>query len=872
MMSPLETCPTSEQLSRLLTAQLAPAAERELLSHLDTCENCQQRMLRLSGSDDELLNRLNELGNEDVSSSDTLQRALRQLKEEVSPCGDDDALPFLQPANAPNCLGQIGPYEVLDVIGRGGMGIVLKARDPALNRLNAVKVLLPEIASSRRARQRFLREARAAAAISHENLVTIFAVDEFQGFPFLVMEYIEGVSVQVRLSSNGPFAIGDVLRIGVQIAGGLTAAHACGVIHRDIKPDNILLNGIDGRVKITDFGLAHVIDDVQLTQTGVVAGTPPYMSPEQAQGETVDSRSDLFSLGCVLYAMCAGASPFQGRSTIDTIRRVCDAVPLPLKRINAQAPDSLIAVIDRLLAKNPIDRFQTAADVLAALKQCGETPGDRAADIRATKSLSRNAHGGDEIQPFDSWSSWQSRVAAGIETPSIAVLPFANMSSDPDNEYFGDGLAEDLIEALTRFERVFVVARSSAFQFKGQAMDVRDVGRRLNVRTVLEGSVRKSGDRIRIAAKLIDVATGYHLWSQRYDRDLKDVFAVQDDIARTIVEELRIKFAAAIEPNFVKRRTDDVNAYSRYLRGRFYWNKRDPASLRRAIEYYDQALAVDSDYAAAWAGKADCEVLLADYALTDQQQALSSAKRCATRALELDETLAEAHKAMGFVLACHDRDWPGAERHFQRALEIDPHSAGTRLAYALGVLLPLARFDEALRESQRAVELDPVTPMIVAGPGVVLSYHRQFEAASRLFDDALDVDPTHPVVNLWSCPLWIEMQDYGRAMAAAQCAGPFQLMADEFVAMIHAHAGRPAEAEAILTQFHADVDRGRREATLSLGRVYTALGQTDLALTWLERAIQERIVATVFFNVDPTYDRLHEQPRFEALLDELRLR
>ena len=861
-----EKCPSNERLSSLLAGELEPAAVQETLVHLDTCTVCQRRIEEISGCDERLLQMLNEIGGVESSSSE-LQRALCELKGKTTSPPTDPVLPFMNPPNSSGCLGQIGPYEILDVIGQGGMGIVLKARDASLNRLDAIKVLMPQHASNANARRRFLREARAAAAISHENVVTVYAVDEFHGYPFLVMEYVCGCSLEGRM--RGQLNCQEVLRVGAQIAAGLAAAHACGVIHRDIKPANILLRADDGRVKITDFGLARVADGMHVTQSGLIAGTPAYMSPEQTRGQLLDGRSDLFSLGCVLHAMVTGRSPFQAKTVIDTIRRVCDETPPSVRQFNADISDRLAAIIERLMAKDPDARFQSATELAVLLQECTGPPLKPSAtdlpSIPKGSAINTLATTGQFAPPP------RSEHIVGIDKPSIAVLPFENMSSDSENEYFSDGLAEELINMLTRLEGLSVAARTSAFQFKGRPLDVRDVGRRLNVNTILEGSVRRAGKRIRISAQLIDVHTGYHVWSEQFNRDMVDIFAVQDDIARKIVSELRVKLVDRGEPTLVKRYTCNVDAYSRYLRGRFYWNKREPMALRRAIEYYDQALAIDPDYAVAHAGKADCNVLLATYALIDQQQALESSKRSATRALTLDDTLSEAHKSMGFVLACCDHDWSRAERHFRRALELDPRSAGARLAYALSVLVPRGRFAEALGQTKRARDLDPVTPMIVAGPGVVQTYNRQYSHAIDAFAEALELEPLNPVVNLWSAIAWLGKGEFAQALAVIEIARPFQLLAKETEAVIHASAGRCNRAEELLAELRNDVECGCREATLSVGRVYAAIGRKNVALDWLERAVQQRIVATILLAVDPCYDGLRGERHFGALLRQLDL-
>jgi len=877
-MEPNGNCPTDSFLAQLLSDEVPPGEADAALEHLSGCENCQRRAEILTGQAAACLG--SSLSNLERGDSDRQSAALRQALEQAKAASlsqDADVhelvaelLPWTQSTHRSTQDLRLGPYEIIGLLGRGGMGAVLQVRDPVLQRHAAVKILLPQIAVSRQARQRFLREARAAAAISHEAVVTIFAVDEAHGYPYLVMEYVAGRTLQHLLSERGTLLPHEIAAIGSQIAEGLAAAHSHGVIHRDIKPSNVLIKASDQRIKLSDFGLALIADELQLTQPGMIAGTPAYMSPEQAQGQTVDDRSDLFSLGSVLYALATGRSPFEGRSTADTLRRLCDAERVSMSAVAGSVPAGLRTVIEQLLAKDPRERFQTAAEAAAALRAC------RASSDQPTLVAKGNwALGTVREEPFTGASHAtgpKSPSATNLaESLSIAVLPFSNLTSDPENEYFSEGLAEDLINALTRVNGLSVVARSSAFQFKGQHLDVREIGSRLNVRYILEGSVRKAGHRIRISAQLVDVVSGYHLWSERYDRDLEDIFAVQDDITQTIVEELKGRLVTSGELPRIKRQTADIDAYSRYLRGRFYWNKREPAALRRAVEFYDQALALDPNYAEALAGKADCAILLANYALADQTLALASARQCSERALQLDGSLAEAHKVMGFVLACADHAWEQAELHFQRAIETDPHAASVRMAYALALLLPLGRFEEASRQAACAVELDPVTPMIVATPAVIATYCRKFEEAQRGFDEALELDPDNPVVNLWSCALWMETGEFERAMAAVQHARPFQLMAEETTGVILARAGRRTEALKYLEAMLSQADQGRREASLSVARIYAALDQPDQALLWLDRAIANRVVASVLLKVDPCYDGLRKHPRFQALLKSLNL-
>ncbi|MFV2065676.1 MAG: protein kinase [Pirellulales bacterium] len=873
-MSVKSDCPNADQLQAMLAGSLEEETESSLITHLDRCEPCQQVVERLAVGEEGFARRLKQLQHTVRSLETSVLTIMSELKAiggapDVTGAPDmagaleraDLATDFLPPAENSTSLGSLGPYPLVRRIGRGGMGIVLEARDPALDRPVAIKILAPQLAASTSARRRFVREARAAAAISHENVVTIHAVDEHQGMPFLVMEYVDGISLDERIRQSTQLDLAETLRVGSQIAAGLAAAHARGVVHRDVKPANILLARESQRIKITDFGLARVMDDAQVTQTGIIAGTPQFMSPEQARGEKTDHRCDLFSLGCVLYAMCTGRSPFSATTTLQALRRVCEDTPEPIRHTNETVPEWLIEFTDRLLAKRPDDRFQTAREVAELLhEQLATLSGHSRVH---TSSPGRSARG-------DVGSHSLITSNAHVDR-SIAVLPFANLSADPENEYFGDGLAEELINAFTKIDGLQVAARTSAFQFKGQALDVREIGTRLSVRAVLEGSVRKSGTRLRITAELIDVASGYYLWSERYDRELADIFAVQDEIAATIIKALKLKFSGDRKQSLVKRHTENVQAYNEYLRGRYYWNKRAPDAIRRAIEFYGKAMDLDPDYALAYAGKADCFALLGVYSLVDQQQALPAAEAAAAKALELDDTLAEAHTSLGIIRAVNGYDWVESEREFQRALELNPHYATAHLWYVLANLIPTRRWDAATEEARLAQELDPVTTIHNAVPGIVHTYQRQYDQAIHVFRAALELDPRNPAVNLWAAVPYTCQGRYEEALAAVAAARPFGLLALELEGWVLAYSGRRDEAHAVLQRLHEELDQGNRAAILSIGKVHSALGETELALECLEKAYQERFAGLSLLAVEPCYDSLRSDPRFNELLRRINL-
>jgi serine/threonine protein kinase/Flp pilus assembly protein TadD len=737
----------------------------------------------------------------------------------------------------------ISHYRILEKLGEGGMGVVYKAEDTKLERMVALKFPPKDLWCDEEARARFIHEARAASALNHPNITTIHEIDEVKGQCFIAMEYIEGKSLK-RLLGEKTLSLNEILEIAIQIAEGLNAAHKKGIVHRDIKPDNVMITD-DGLAKIMDFGLAKLKGVSGLTKAGTTVGTVLYMSPEQARGDAVDHRTDIWSLGVVLYEMCTGKSPFKAEYEQAVMYSILNSTPKPMASARAEMPKELEKTVDRALAKSPDSRYQNVADMLAELETLA----------RAIESVASRG-----------------KLSANKAQTSVAVLPFVNLSADKEQEYFCDGIAEEIINALTHVEGLRIVARTSAFAFKGKSEDVREIGRRLDVKAVLEGSVRKAGNRLRITVQLVDVADGYHIWSERYDREMEDVFAIQDEISLAVVEKLKVRLLGEEKAAIVKRSTENLEAYSLYLKGRYHWNKRALDGVRKSIELFEQAIEKDPNYALAYAGLADGYNILGGFGVSPPSDCFPKADAAALKALGLDSALAEAHTSLAYVYANYKWNWAGAEREYRRAIELNPGYATARQWYAL-YLSAMGRHDEAFEQVKLALELDPLSLIINLARARVLDYARRYEEAIEQCHRVLEMDQNFAAAHYSLGSVYLRLKRYKEGMNELRWGSELFAGNPMFAGILgytYALMGKRAEALKILDDLK-NMSRKQYVPAFMIASVYIGLDDKDQAFEWLEKAFQERDPDLILLKVEPLYDGLRSDPPFVALLKKMEL-
>lgn len=737
-------------------------------------------------------------------------------------------------------------YQILRELGRGGMATVFLAHDVKHRRHVALKVLRGDY-SEIVAAERFLHEIEIAARLTHPYIVPIFDSGSADGLLFYLMPYIEGETLRTRLKRERRLPVEDAIRVTSDVAAALAYAHAAGVVHRDIKPENVLMSG--DHAIVADFGVAralHLAGRERMTQTGMAVGTPSYMSPEQIRGDDeCDGRSDIYSLACMLYEMIAAAPPHSGRTLEALIAQRLAEPPPSLSTSCPAVPSALDRAVMRALARAPAERFSTVSEFERAVT----------ASIRTVPAAS---------------------AAGDAQPPSIAVLPFVNRSPDPDNEYFSDGLSEELLNVLARIPELRVASRTSSFAFKGRNEDVRRIGEQLGVRTVLEGSVRRLGNKLRIAAELVSTDNGYTVWSETYAREMEDVFAVQDEIANAITNTLTIKLVGRERgAPLASRATDSLEAYQLYLKGRFFWNKRTAEGMLHAIQVFEDAIRIDPMYAEAHAGLASAHVLAGhfEHGVSRPRDAMPKAKAAALRALELDATNAEAYAALGFVKYCYDFDWGGAERDLLRSIELQPRSPTPH--HWLGMLLvTLRRNIEAIERLRHAQQLEPLSLPTTWGAAWVHHYSGEYEEAVRQCRTVVDMAPDFVKARLQLGQALSALGRHGEAIAELRHAASADVRSPRTLfALGYAYGadGRREESRGVLGELHAQAADESYVFPDYIASVHTGLGERDPALDWLERSYEERSSRMIVLAADPIFATLRGEPRFARLLDRLRL-
>jgi serine/threonine-protein kinase len=778
---------------------------------------------------------------------------------------------------------QLGSYEITSLLGSGGMGQVYRAKDFKLERDVAIKVLREELAADPERLRRFEQEARSASALNHPNIITIYDIGKHEITPYIAMEYVEGKTLR-KILAEGPLPTKKLLQLGTQIAEGLAKAHSAGIVHRDLKPENLMVSS-DGYVKILDFGLAKLrpqpsetdSEAPTVTRESAVMGTVGYMSPEQAKGQPADFHSDQFSFGAILYEMVTGRRAFQRDSSVQTLSAIIDQEPASITALHPETPAHLRVIVERCLAKNPEERYDSSRDLARELKSIGETAKQPPSALTAVPVEKRRLWpriftiGGGLAAVLtlllllnaDVLREWILDTSPSKRIESIAVLPLDNLSGDPEQEYFVDGMTDELIAELAQISALKVISRTSVMQYKEAQKPLPEIARELNVDAVVEGTVRRSEDRVRVTAQLIEAETDRNLWADSFDRELSDVLVLQSEVARAIAQEIKVTVTPEEQTRLMSKRSVNPASHEAYLKGRYFWNKRTNEDLRKAIEFFQEAREMDPEYALAHVGLADCYVVLGSqfYGADEDfppKEAFGNARSAALAALQLDPTLVEAQTTLAFIRFYNDWDWRGAERDFRQAIALNPNYITAHQWYSW-YLSSMGRHEEAIEGAKRAIELDPISPLQNRELGVFFYYARRYREAIEQLEKTLELDASFPEVREYLIDsYWFN----GLKEKAIEVANKL----DERLGKLYqlAKEGRQTEA----TQLRLSL---QEQSLIDLLRWYMLAGDHKELFQRLEDAYEERHPLLPFILADPHLDPLRSNPRFQDLLRRMNL-
>jgi serine/threonine protein kinase/tetratricopeptide (TPR) repeat protein len=798
-------------------------------------------------------------------------------------------------------IGQtISHYKILEKLGEGGMGVVYKAQDTKLDRLVAMKFLPHHLSANEAEKARFLQEAKAASALNHPNVCTIYDIKEENSQQFIVMEFVDGATLKHKVPIQ---KIQDALTYALQIGEALHEAHGKGIVHRDIKCENIMVNS-KNQIKVMDFGLAKLKGSLKLTKTSSTIGTLSYMAPEQIQGGEVDARSDIFSFGVVVFEMLTGHMPFRGDHEASMMYSIINEEPESVQKTRQDVSAEIDRIIRRALEKDPEDRYQHIDDMVSELRRVQkqstrisrttllEIPSPQTAEQNLSTHQT-NQVGSGLATPVQSKNRTRLFVVSGIvlvilaatiigytsffgkhqSIDSIAVLPFTNVGADPNTEYLSDGVTESLINTLSQLSNLTVMSRSSVFHYKGKDIDPQKAGTELGVKAVLVGRVTQRGDNLQISTELVNVSNNTHIWGEQYNKKLSDILAVQDEISKEISRQLSLKLVGEDEKKLAKHSTENTEAYQLYLKGRFHWNKRKADELQKAVDYFNQAIDKDPQFALAYAGLASTYAILPEYSGLPAKDITPKAEQAAQKALEFDPTLAEPHAVLGLIKYGHQWDWEGAEKELRRAIELNPNYPTAHHWYCIA-LRAQGRFEESQVEIKRAQELDPLSLIINLNVAEVLSQMQHHDLAIEQLKKTLELDPNFPGALVGLGMEYARQNKFDEAISeiqkARQSVGMNDPIALGALGYVYAKQGKRDEAINVVNKM---LEFAKRGYTLSvqIASIYTALDDKDKAFEWLEKGYNEQNNNMVYLKILPMWDGLRSDPRFTVLLKKIGL-